>query len=438
MVIVSGSVLSRPISHRGGEYGSCVCLLLRLFSGNRSMALSRPRPVFSHRRTVRLVVDDNMEIDSLELAKSLPDFAERITGVVPQFGGKCFDITLSSAEAVAELAQSGFDYGEERKPLRLLGQRAVHVSVFVTVEFPDEDLISMLQQYATLKTTDLRRLHYPEEGYRYIENGVRVAQLTKIERDIPKRLVVAGVEIGFKYSGQPSTCYRCQSTEHMVKNCPNRRRPPPPPPPTTDENSGLPADSPKVDVQAEQIADPNQSDWSSTAPDLFPDTEPQTASYAAAVTNESMDVSSARKRGAGAPSKSDDESVPAKHSAISASPMTADSAGDDSPTQPTPPEAPSPPPPGRGLTNFLTALAGPGKHRSTFMSHASGPSFYKCQGHYMYYKFGAYDKQKGRQLQPTAQEQWHKLTGTLPTDAFAALLDFHKVAQRDYKLFSDA
>lgn len=54
-----------------------------------------------------------MKVDALEIAKSLPDFGEKITGIVPQFGGKCFDIILESAEAAAELAQAGYDYGSE-------------------------------------------------------------------------------------------------------------------------------------------------------------------------------------------------------------------------------------------------------------------------------------------------------------------------------------
>ena len=158
-----------------------------------------------------------MELDSINIAKSLPDFAKRITGIVPQFGGKCFDITLDDAECAAEPANTGFDYGDERKQLRLLGAKSIHVSIFVAVEYPDDDLIQLLNTYGTLASPKLRRLHYPEEGFTHIENGIRVAQFTNITRDIPKRLVIGGVEIGFKYTGQPSTCYRCQSTEHVVK-----------------------------------------------------------------------------------------------------------------------------------------------------------------------------------------------------------------------------
>lgn len=54
----------------------------------------RPRATFAHTKTVRLIVEDGMEITALEIVRYLPDFKEEITGIVPNFGGKCFDITL--------------------------------------------------------------------------------------------------------------------------------------------------------------------------------------------------------------------------------------------------------------------------------------------------------------------------------------------------------
>ena len=67
----------------------------------------------AHTKTVRLIVEEGMEITALEIARSLPDFQEDITGIVPNFGGKCFDITLSSTDAATRLATSGFDYRPE-------------------------------------------------------------------------------------------------------------------------------------------------------------------------------------------------------------------------------------------------------------------------------------------------------------------------------------
>ena len=93
-------------------------------------------------QTVRLIVEDGMEINAIEIVRSLPEFQEEITGIVPNFGGKCFDITLRSTDAATRLAMSGFDYGPERKLLKLLGARTIHISVFVAVEYPDQEIVN--------------------------------------------------------------------------------------------------------------------------------------------------------------------------------------------------------------------------------------------------------------------------------------------------------
>ena len=98
----------------------------------------------------------------------------------------------------------------------------------MSVEFPDEDLLNLLATYGELKSRSVRRLFFTEEGFTHIENGILVAQFNKIDRNIPKRVVLGGLEIGFKYSGQPVTCHHCHSTEHVVKNCPKWHQTPPP------------------------------------------------------------------------------------------------------------------------------------------------------------------------------------------------------------------
>lgn len=109
------------------------------------MAASPPRCVFAHKRTVQLIIEVDMRIDSLQVIASLPDFQADITGVLPLFGGKCIDITLRDHEVAARLAVTGFDYGDIRKPLRLLGEKPIHVSCFVTVEFPDNVVVDPLK-----------------------------------------------------------------------------------------------------------------------------------------------------------------------------------------------------------------------------------------------------------------------------------------------------
>ena len=96
--------------------------------------------------------------------------------------------------------------------------------VFCTRGIPRQRVLELLKQYGELKTENLRRLYFQEEGFSHIERGIRVVEFTKINRNLPRRIVTQGVEINFKYIGQPITCYRCNSTEHVVRNCDKQRR----------------------------------------------------------------------------------------------------------------------------------------------------------------------------------------------------------------------
>lgn len=106
------------------------------------MANNRPFGSLIRRRTVWLIVDPKMEIDALNVVVGLPDFSGDICGVVLTYGRRAFHITLKSAEAAAKLAAIGFPYGDEIRPLV-----SKHVSVFVSMEYPDEDLIHILKTY---------------------------------------------------------------------------------------------------------------------------------------------------------------------------------------------------------------------------------------------------------------------------------------------------
>ena len=190
------------------------------------MALSKPRVQFAHRRTVRLLVDaDVTDIDALKIAQSLLLYADDIQGIVPLFGGKCFDINLASPEAAAKLAQEGIDYEQVHKPLRLLGKQSIQVSVFVSVEFPDADLLNLLATLAKLnpKTCDT----FASQSQVSHTSKMACVWLSSLTSTVTFQngLVIPGLEIGFKYSGQPVTCHRCHSTNHVVKHCPKRRRP---------------------------------------------------------------------------------------------------------------------------------------------------------------------------------------------------------------------
>ena len=182
------------------------------------------------------------------------------------------------------------------------------------MEFPDNVVLELLKQYGELKTENLRRLYFQEEGFSHIERGIRVVEFTKINRDLPRRIVTQGVEINFKYTGQPITCYRCNSTEHVVRNCDKQRHvkptvnqhlaasggeaiPGPPIPSTatddtvtedmdheTEETTSEPSQSQPLSYT--QVSDPNEElSPSSASRDLF-DTSPESRKRAPLVTGE--------------------------------------------------------------------------------------------------------------------------------------------------------
>ena len=137
------------------------------------------------------------------------------------------------------------------------GPKYIHVSIFVSVEFPDDELLKLLKDHGQLKSDALRRLYFTEEGFRHIERGIRVAEFVSITKDLPQKVVTQGLEIFFKYSGQPTTCYRYHSPEHVVKDCLKQRRARPSTSRTTDETRG---DSP-----AEQSAGTSMETQESSA-----------------------------------------------------------------------------------------------------------------------------------------------------------------------------
>ncbi|CAH3027953.1 unnamed protein product, partial [Porites evermanni] len=236
---------------------------------------ARPRATFTHRKIVRLIVEEGMDINAIEIVRSLPDFKAEITGIVPNFGHKCFYITLRSTDAATRLATTGFDHGAERKPLKLLGARTIHVSVFVAVEYPDQDIVNFLKQYGQLKSENLRRLCHTEE------HGICVAEFTLLDRDLPRKVVTQGLEIFFKYTGQPITCYRCGSTEHVVKNCPKQRPrfnhirvedrvlSAPPNPPNSQDMQETQMETTCAEDSDDEISESVSSEMLSSAPDLY-------------------------------------------------------------------------------------------------------------------------------------------------------------------------
>ena len=94
--------------------------------------------------------------------------------------------------------------------------------MFVSLEIPDRDVINFVKQYGQLQSENLRQLYYSDEGLNHVERGIRVGEFAVLERDLPCKIVTQGLEIFSKYTGQPVQCYRCNSSEHAVKDCPKQ------------------------------------------------------------------------------------------------------------------------------------------------------------------------------------------------------------------------
>lgn len=428
-------------------------------------ALRPPRAQFAHRRTVRLIVDETMDLDSIQVAKSLPDFAEEICGIVPQFGGKCFDITLNTPDTALKLAQSGFDYEHVRKPLRLLSSKSIHVSVFVSVEYPDEDLLNLLAKYGDLKSRNIRRLYFQEEGLTHIERGIRVVEYNKLSQSIPKRVVVEGIEIGFKYSGQPATCLKCHATDHVVKNCPKRRKNPfgvregapnvPPPPPHNPANVEA---RPRVDEPPPTA----EHDSPAGTPELF--TQPPASPVVSLEAPDAeMQTSNSKKRDR--PLSSGDEEVgaePAKKAVISIPDASPAAATEPNTVSVRPPpglsaaadENTSPPsaasaekstdkpdhPIDHRLKHFMSAMTNTGWERSALMRKIPPTTFYRCRALHLQHKYGNYSKSAGKKGQASDNEVevWKTLAGIVEQDAFLELLTLYQELKAKHDFFKPA
>lgn len=119
---------------------------------------------------------------------------------------------------MARLAASGSDDEDSIKPLRSLGAKSIHVSIFVSVDYPDAKIINFLKGYGTLLSEKPRRFFYHEHGFTHEERGIRVAEFKVLDHDFP-RSHYKRVRSPLMHGPAAVTCYRCASTEHLVNSC---------------------------------------------------------------------------------------------------------------------------------------------------------------------------------------------------------------------------
>ena len=175
-----------------------------------------------HPLIVRMKVTPDFELQVTDVLRALKQQTYSIKGAQISFGGKNIDIVCKDETTATVLAARGLDLHDRHVELELAGRQMVHVSVFVPIAMPDAELNTLMARYGSITKT--RRLHFKEEDLKEFENGVRVVEYSKITTPIPGRIVYGGISIGIKYTGQPKTCLRCSSFDHMVKDCPLQRR----------------------------------------------------------------------------------------------------------------------------------------------------------------------------------------------------------------------
>lgn len=179
-------------------------------------------------RTVRCKIPEGTEFDFTNFFKSLNESFPKLKGIQALGKGSVVDLCFENQAAADLAAAQGINYHEIHLDLKPLAQQQLQfVSVFLPIEFEDSELRQLLRLYGEVK--HIRRLYHKAEGLQHLENGCRVVTFQKLNKPLPMRLSYKGISIGFKYTGQPKSCLRCSSLEHIVADCPYKKTKPPKP-----------------------------------------------------------------------------------------------------------------------------------------------------------------------------------------------------------------
>ena len=371
---------------------------------------------FVPRRTTRLIPgSESSGIDAISIAKAVVK-KDCLHGVQPRFGGKCYDVTWTSPEAASNAATSGLSLGGRHYELRLLGQKAIDVSIFVPVEFPDQHLKELLATYGTMKP-NIRHLHLKEPGLEHVENGVRVVTFTEMARSIPHTIVYRNTPLGFRYTGQPTLCFKCASPEHVVRDCP--------------KNKKAPLEAEIVGTAANSEASSGAAD-ATIAADLAVSAESE-SDLEHPASGEEPRFKRKRKR---SPKKSPPAASPEVET------MEVPPPEPDSPNTPelfsppaseatdNRPDAEFQPVLGPTWKRFTAALNSKGGDRAVLMKAIPGATYYRARSLWLQHEHGDWseDLPRGVQCQDKEKDLWKKLAGMIRQDVFADLISlFHKL-----------
>lgn len=146
-----------------------------------------------------------------------------------------------------------------------IGLAKHNVSVFVSVEFADEALLNLLATYGELNLHPFAASSLPKKAILTLRTAFVSFNSTRLTVIFQSVWSLGSLKIGFKYLGHPVTPHHCQSTKHVVKNCPKRCQPPPPPRPAESDPSEQGMDTSTLGL----FTQPGTKSYTSAASDSF-------------------------------------------------------------------------------------------------------------------------------------------------------------------------
>ncbi len=178
--------------------------------------LQRPLTVYFSTRAIR-------QLKESEVMESLADSIniEQVKGI--QVTPRECRVTLSTAETKQQLKASGINLRNQHVRMQDADKTVLNVTVKDgPIEMNDAAIASALQAYGTVVQGSIRRGKIRGTE---IETGTRYLSMVNVEEDeyIPRTLDIGRFTLRVfcdHNAPQSRRCYRCLSTDHVVKDCP--------------------------------------------------------------------------------------------------------------------------------------------------------------------------------------------------------------------------
>jgi hypothetical protein len=91
--------------------------------------------------------------------------------------------------------------------------------LYVPSEVPNKVVAEFLGNHGKVET--ITREMTTEHGFPTIETGTRVAKMTDIKTDIPRKSRIGHFPVEIRHKGQLPQCFRCRLLGHLANECPN-------------------------------------------------------------------------------------------------------------------------------------------------------------------------------------------------------------------------